>query len=394
MSREELRARWVEAHQKYALAPVAELPTEFAQQARRFAAVLSAAASGNAKAVRGWLDDGGSVDARGGGARHTMLMKASAFGRRGIVELLASRGANLNLVDSEGSSALHAAAYMGHIAVVRALIRAGVVVDIKDKDGETAMHWADSQGHQTIVELLRGQTFAPRVLSSVLDQSQIDRLLGLLEYSSVGPVHDDGAGHEVIFLHACAAQGRLSTECVQLLDGLADTMRAYDPRLAAMSKGGGGGGGGGGGEAEEEAEEVAAEEEEGEGIDGVGKGVQAAGEHGGGGGGNASTQLAVRCVELHTYRVGGCLMERDHKDSGSALSMSVCLTPCAAGGKFLTWDGEDGRDVPVVHECRRGDAVLFRSEDYHNVSPVTEGIRQTLVIELWAGATNVVDRNH
>jgi hypothetical protein len=103
--------------------------------------------------------------------------------------------------------------------------------------------------------------------------------------------------------------------------------------------------------------------------------------------------LAVRCAELHTYHVGGCLMERDHKDSGSALTMSVCLTPCARGGKFLTWDGDD-KDTPVVHECARGDAVLFRSEDYHNVSPVAEGIRQTLVIELWAGGSNKVDRNH
>ena len=86
-------------------------------------------------------------------------------------------------------------------------------------------------------------------------------------------------------------------------------------------------------------------------------------------------------------------MERDHKDSGSALSMSVCLTPCAKGGAFLTWDGDD-KDTPVEHACLRGDAVLFRSEDYHNVSPVLEGTRQTLVIELWAGERNRVDRNH
>ena len=37
--------------------------------------------------------------------------------------------------------------------------------------------------------------------------------------------------------------------------------------------------------------------------------------------------------------------------------------------------------------------VLFRSEDYHNVSPVTRGVRNVLVIELWAGPTNGVDRN-
>ena len=102
-------------------------------------------------------------------------------------------------------------------------------------------------------------------------------------------------------------------------------------------------------------------------------------------------RLAVRCVELHTYSAGAGLMDRDHKDSGSALSMSVMLSDPAsfAGGQFLTWDG----DTPIPHAAARGDGVLFRSEDYHNVSPVTEGTRHVLVLELWVGAANRVDRN-
>ena len=101
--------------------------------------------------------------------------------------------------------------------------------------------------------------------------------------------------------------------------------------------------------------------------------------------------LAVRCSELHTYHVGGCLMERDHKDSGSIITMSVCLTDPATfdGGRLLTWDG----DTPIVHEAQRGDGILFRSEDLHNVSPVTKGTRHALVIELWPGARNTIDRN-
>ena len=105
-----------------------------------------------------------------------------------------------------------------------------------------------------------------------------------------------------------------------------------------------------------------------------------------------STELNVRCIELHTYRTGAGLMDRDHKDSGSALSMSVMLSEASAfdGGTFLTWE----RDTPVPHPVERGDGVLFRSEDYHNVSPVTRGMRQVLVVELWAGPPNKVDRNH
>jgi hypothetical protein len=152
---------------------------------------------------------------------------------------------------------------------------------------------------------------------------------------------------QVIFLHAARAVGALSCECTALLDQLADEMRAHDPRAACKHA------------------EVADE-----------------------------ASLAVRCVELHTYQVCACLMERDHKDSGSTLSMSVVLSDPSQleGGKFLTWAGKE-RDTPVVHECGRGDGVLFRSEDYHNVSKVTKGTRQTLVMELWAGAKNKVDRN-
>ena len=198
--------------------------------------MLGAAGRGDETAVQRWLDEGGSPDARGGAAGHTMLMRASAAGRLRVVQLLAAAGADMNAVDSEGSSALHAAAYKGHLACVRALVRAGVATEIADRDGETALQWAASQGHQTIVELLRGQIFRPRVLPSMLDASQIERLLALREQDGVGPVHDDGAGHEVIFLHACRHAKKLSQACEGLLDGLAEAMRAHDPRASLQAE--------------------------------------------------------------------------------------------------------------------------------------------------------------
>ena len=61
-----------------------------------------------------------------------------------------------------------------------------------------------------------------------------------------------------------------------------------------------------------------------------------------------------------------------------------------SGGTFITCarDGEEH----VEHHVARGDALLFFSEKMHNVTPVTAGVRHSLVMELWQGKPNTVDR--
>ena len=105
--------------------------------------------------------------------------------------------------------------------------------------------------------------------------------------------------------------------------------------------------------------------------------------------GGSGGALRVRCIELHTYAVGGGLMERGHRDKGSAISLSALLTAPGGGGAFTTWDADGGA---VEHALRPGDAVVFASEKTHNVSLVTSGTRQTVVIELWDGDVNFRDR--
>ena len=105
--------------------------------------------------------------------------------------------------------------------------------------------------------------------------------------------------------------------------------------------------------------------------------------------GGSGGALHVRCVELHSYAVGGGLMERGHRDKGSVISLSALLTAPGGGGAFTTWDADGGA---VEHALRPGDAVVFASERTHNVSLVTSGTRQTVVIELWDGGKNLRDR--
>jgi len=102
-------------------------------------------------------------------------------------------------------------------------------------------------------------------------------------------------------------------------------------------------------------------------------------------------ELGVRCVEYHTYWAGGCLLDPDHIDAGSVLTMSALLSDPSShdGGEFLTF--ADG--LPVAHELDQGDAVVFYSERVHNVSAVMSGVRHSLVIELWEGGDNVADRH-
>ena len=100
--------------------------------------------------------------------------------------------------------------------------------------------------------------------------------------------------------------------------------------------------------------------------------------------------LHVRCVELHAYTVGGALVEPGHTDNGSCRTLSVQLNPPCLfdGGRFVTWhEGE-----AVVHRLEAGDGLLILSGRMHNVSPVTRGVRYSLVIELWAQPANRVDR--
>lgn len=100
--------------------------------------------------------------------------------------------------------------------------------------------------------------------------------------------------------------------------------------------------------------------------------------------------LNVRCIEFHTYSVGGSLLTPGHRDNGSVLTMAVLLSDAVEveGGQFVTWkEGEQ-----VSHEMEQGDAILFHSEKCHNVSTVTSGTRHSLVVELWVPPTNTTGR--
>ncbi|XP_046582780.1 CARD- and ANK-domain containing inflammasome adapter protein-like [Haliotis rubra] len=85
----------------------------------------------------------------------TPVMDAARYGHRDIVELLAKKGADLSLRDSDGNNVLHHACQEGHARTVRFLLsQNGVHVNGEGGGNRTPVMDAAKQGHRYIVGLL------------------------------------------------------------------------------------------------------------------------------------------------------------------------------------------------------------------------------------------------
>jgi catalase (peroxidase I) len=79
-------------------------------------------------------------------SNRTALHKAAFWGHGDVVEYLISKGANVNVQDSDGDSPLHDAARFGHKACVTHLLAGGASTDSVNRKGETAAAAAAAYG--------------------------------------------------------------------------------------------------------------------------------------------------------------------------------------------------------------------------------------------------------
>lgn len=89
----------------------------------------------------------------------TALRAAAWGGHDEIVLNLLDNGAKVNKCDKEGRTPLIAASYMGHSDIVRHLIERGADINHEDIDGRTALSVAAlcihaSEGHGDVVKIL------------------------------------------------------------------------------------------------------------------------------------------------------------------------------------------------------------------------------------------------
>lgn len=82
------------------------------------------------------------------------LHSAASIGNAEIVEILLSRGADVNLKNDGGRTALHYAASKGWLKIAEILLSHGAKIDLKDKVGCSPLHRAASTGNSELCELL------------------------------------------------------------------------------------------------------------------------------------------------------------------------------------------------------------------------------------------------
>jgi len=123
-------------------------------------ALHEAVNSGRVDAVEALLDslDAATraqlIEARNG-ENETALVGAAYLGVAQVVETLLQRGANPNVTDIEGNTALHRAARGGHPEAVQQLLHAGAIVDAASQvKGSTPLHEAARWGRAEVVGVL------------------------------------------------------------------------------------------------------------------------------------------------------------------------------------------------------------------------------------------------
>ncbi|MDG3004835.1 ankyrin repeat domain-containing protein [Paludisphaera mucosa] len=112
---------------------------------------------GDVELARARLDEGADVDAGRGSYDGPMLMIAAGFGPLEMVDLLLSRGADVEAMDDLGQRPLTRAAHCGRVEVVLRLLEYGANIDAVDWFGRSSLAYAALEGRRAVYDVLLSQ---------------------------------------------------------------------------------------------------------------------------------------------------------------------------------------------------------------------------------------------
>jgi|ERR1041385_5230329 ankyrin repeat protein len=117
-------------------------------------ALRQSAQDGDLIAVKAFIADGANVNSRDKTGRTALLWVAPARDNPEMVKLLFEHGADVNISDNEGESALMIAASQSNPGIMTALIKAGAKVNAQNRKGETALMAAAARANVAEIKIL------------------------------------------------------------------------------------------------------------------------------------------------------------------------------------------------------------------------------------------------
>lgn len=145
----------------------------------------------------------------------TALMHAVECCNEGVVKMLLTLGANAKISDNRGTTPLMKCGGESYTNIVKMLIESGADVNSKDKLGLTALIY-NIAGEETVVKMLldAGAKIDDEVLFSAIENTAPENLKVLLEFGA--NVNTMDANKETILMRACICDAG-SQEMIKIL---------------------------------------------------------------------------------------------------------------------------------------------------------------------------------